>query len=131
MASLEDYDEFGHYIGADLQSEDEDDAPQAAYTRPAQPEAAPLEGFDDEPMETQEETSLIQIDGDFFFSTVRFSPRQIANLTLQSQQHARSFCMKISNTTLAQRKSMDPVSRRWCRKRMPSLSQSPSSRPLK
>jgi U5 small nuclear ribonucleoprotein component len=76
MASLEDYDEFGNYIGADLESEDEDEVPQTTYARPTQPEAAPLEGFDDEPMETQEETSLIQI-GDFFFSNVHFSLRQI------------------------------------------------------
>ena len=62
MASLDDYDEFGNYIGADLDSDDEDVAhqddfaPQAATSRP-------LEGFDDEPMEEVAEGALMQIDG--------------------------------------------------------------------
>ncbi|CAE6423334.1 unnamed protein product, partial [Rhizoctonia solani] len=50
MASLEDYDEFGNYIGADLDSDDEDeiDAPQP-YAQPSHEESShvPLEGFDD------------------------------------------------------------------------------------
>ncbi|KAL5640130.1 hypothetical protein ACGC1H_007423 [Rhizoctonia solani] len=51
MASLEDYDEFGNYIGADLDSDDEDeiDAPQT-YAQPSHEAShAPLEGFEDEP----------------------------------------------------------------------------------
>ncbi|KAI0690740.1 Calreticulin family-domain-containing protein [Cytidiella melzeri] len=61
MASFEDYDEFGNYIGADLDSDDEDAiprddfAPQAASTRP-------LEGFDDEPMEETGDGALMQVD---------------------------------------------------------------------
>ncbi|KAG9083973.1 U5 small nuclear ribonucleoprotein component, partial [Ceratobasidium sp. 392] len=54
MASLEDYDEFGNYIGADLDSDDDDelDAPQypeSTHATHAEPAHAPLEGFDDEP----------------------------------------------------------------------------------
>jgi 116 kDa U5 small nuclear ribonucleoprotein component len=62
MASFEDYDEFGNYIGADLDSDDEDAiprddfAPQAAATRT-------LEGFDEEPVEEAGEGALMQIDG--------------------------------------------------------------------
>ncbi|KAF4606241.1 hypothetical protein EYR38_000290 [Pleurotus pulmonarius] len=49
MASIEDYDEFGNYIGADLDSDDEDEVPQNTFVpQPAQ-SAAPLEGYDDEP----------------------------------------------------------------------------------
>ncbi|KAF8665379.1 hypothetical protein AX16_000398 [Volvariella volvacea WC 439] len=45
MASFEDYDEFGNYIGADLDSDEEDELPQRQeFLR--QPEPAPLEGFD-------------------------------------------------------------------------------------
>ncbi|KDN41280.1 hypothetical protein RSAG8_07549, partial [Rhizoctonia solani AG-8 WAC10335] len=49
MASLEDYDEFGNYIGADLDSDDEDeiDAPQT-HAQPSHEEPT-LEGFNDEP----------------------------------------------------------------------------------
>ena len=47
MASLEDYDEFGNYIGADLES-DEEDIQQDHFLRqpPQQRETvAPLEGY--------------------------------------------------------------------------------------
>ncbi|QRV80203.1 Elongation factor Tu GTP binding domain [Ceratobasidium sp. AG-Ba] len=58
MASLEDYDEFGNYIGADLDSDDDDDEPQyVAPAAPEQPTHAPLEGFDDEPS-----TALMELD---------------------------------------------------------------------
>ncbi|RSH89322.1 hypothetical protein EHS25_002434 [Saitozyma podzolica] len=66
--STEDYDEFGNYIGGDLESEDDSDidiAPSAPSapgpsTAPAQaPSYAPLEGFDeDEEMEEEEETGM-------------------------------------------------------------------------
>lgn len=62
MASFDDYDEFGNYIGADLDSDDEDDIQETDFGRAAQeqPEVAPLEGFDDEPMTGQE---LMEVDG--------------------------------------------------------------------
>lgn len=65
MASLEEYDEFGNYIGADLDSDDEDEAPQNEFggSRREEPRTAPLEGFDeDETMQVQE-GALMEIDG--------------------------------------------------------------------
>ncbi|KAF9817963.1 hypothetical protein IEO21_03038 [Rhodonia placenta] len=61
MASFEDYDEFGNYIGADLDSDDEEEVPQNDFAQ-HQPQAQPLEGFDDEPMETNEEMALMEVD---------------------------------------------------------------------
>jgi U5 small nuclear ribonucleoprotein component len=65
MASLEDYDEFGNYIGADLDSDDEEDIPQQQFV--PQPSAAPLEGYDDEPMPGTEENALMEVDGSYSF----------------------------------------------------------------
>lgn len=61
MSSFEDYDEFGNYIGADLDSDDEDEIPQNDFAQ--QPQAAPLEGYDDDPMQGTEENALMEIDG--------------------------------------------------------------------
>jgi U5 small nuclear ribonucleoprotein component len=63
MASFEDYDEFGNYIGADLDSDDEDEIQQTDFGRSTEAQAAPLEGYDDEPMPGQEENALMEIDG--------------------------------------------------------------------
>jgi 116 kDa U5 small nuclear ribonucleoprotein component len=63
MVSLEDYDEFGNYIGADLDADDEDEVTRDGPERPAQLHTAPLEGFDDEPTTEQAENSLMEIDG--------------------------------------------------------------------
>ncbi|KIM70109.1 hypothetical protein SCLCIDRAFT_101752 [Scleroderma citrinum Foug A] len=60
MASFEDYDEFGNYIGADLGSDDEDEVMQTEYDydRPAT-----LEGYDDEPEPAPvQEGALMEID---------------------------------------------------------------------
>lgn len=60
---LEDYDEFGNYIGADLESDEEEEEPQFDFARPTQPQpqaSAPLEGFDED---VQEENALMEIDG--------------------------------------------------------------------
>ena len=64
MASFEDYDEFGNYIGADLDSDDEEEIQQNEFGQ--QQHQQPLEGFDeDEPMQAPEEpgTALMEIDG--------------------------------------------------------------------
>lgn len=73
MASLDDYDEFGNYIGADLDSDDEDDdQQQQSYAGPSQPQpqtSRPLEGFDDEDEQMADEHgqgALMEIDGMFF-----------------------------------------------------------------
>lgn len=64
MASFEDYDEFGNYIGADLDSDDEDAIQQNDFVaQPRATSAQPLEGFDDEPMAEAGEGALMQIDG--------------------------------------------------------------------
>lgn len=75
MASLDDYDEFGNYIGADLDSggEDEDQQQQYSYAGPSQPQTStsrPLEGFDDEDEQMADEPgpgALMEIDGMFFY----------------------------------------------------------------
>ena len=60
MASFEDYDEFGNYIGADLESdEEEEELQQNQFV--SQPEVQPLEGFDEEPVQ-QDDMALMEID---------------------------------------------------------------------
>ncbi|KAI0035137.1 Calreticulin family-domain-containing protein [Vararia minispora EC-137] len=62
MASLEDYDEFGNYIGADLDSDDEDiENVQEQYEHQV-PQQQPLEGFEDEPMQMDQEGALMEVD---------------------------------------------------------------------
>jgi hypothetical protein len=61
MASFEDYDEFGNYIGADLDSDEEGDVPSAAHA----PLQQPLEGYEDEPMSTDPGMALMEVDGEF------------------------------------------------------------------
>jgi 116 kDa U5 small nuclear ribonucleoprotein component len=75
MASFEDYDEFGNYIGADLDSDDEEEIQQTDFGRSAegQPHTAPLEGYEDEPRPGQEENALMEIDG---WSCNLYSDRQ-------------------------------------------------------
>ncbi|KAH9982276.1 Calreticulin family-domain-containing protein [Lactifluus volemus] len=58
MASFEDYDEFGNYIGADLDSDEEGDVPSAAHA----PLQQPLEGYEDEPMSTDPGMALMEVD---------------------------------------------------------------------
>jgi 116 kDa U5 small nuclear ribonucleoprotein component len=61
MASLEDYDEFGNYIGADLDSDDEADVQQDDLPQQAQQQT--LEGFEDDAMQTEQEGALMEVDG--------------------------------------------------------------------
>lgn len=66
MASLEDYDEFGNYIGADLDSDEEDDNIQDSYlhgAREQEAQHAPLEGFDDEQPQGADSMALMEVDG--------------------------------------------------------------------
>jgi U5 small nuclear ribonucleoprotein component len=61
MASFEDYDEFGNYIGADLGSdEEEEEVVQQDFRQVPQP--ATLEGYDDETIPAAE-GALMEIDG--------------------------------------------------------------------
>ncbi len=63
MASFEDYDEFGNYIGGDLDSDEEEEELQQQSQFAPQPEVQPLEGFDEEP--AQDDMALMQVDGAF------------------------------------------------------------------
>ena len=64
MASFDDYDEFGNYIGADLDSDDEEE-PQNQFLQQETVSggAAPLEGFDDERMQEADEDVTMEVDG--------------------------------------------------------------------
>jgi len=74
MASFEDYDEFGNYIGADLDSDDEEEEQNQFLQQ--QPQVAPLEGYDDEPMPgPAEEGALMEIDGSCLTTTHAFLSR--------------------------------------------------------
>lgn len=60
MASLEDYDEFGNYIGADLDSDDEG---EVEHIVPQPLAATPLEGYGDEQMQEPEDNmALMEVD---------------------------------------------------------------------
>ncbi|KAG0698450.1 Calreticulin family-domain-containing protein [Suillus ampliporus] len=62
MASFEDYDEFGNYIGADLGSdEEEEEVLQQDFRQMPQQQPAALEGYDDELMQPAE-GALMEID---------------------------------------------------------------------
>ena len=68
MASFEDYDEFGNYIGADLDSDDdEEELPQNQFLQQPPPQSSRLEGYDDEPMAEPgaDEGVLMEIDGSY------------------------------------------------------------------
>ncbi len=64
MASFTDYDEFGNYIGGDLDS-DEDEEMDAEPGYAEQHAAQPLEGFDEE--EEENVPALMHIGKSFFF----------------------------------------------------------------
>ncbi|EIM92380.1 P-loop containing nucleoside triphosphate hydrolase protein [Stereum hirsutum FP-91666 SS1] len=60
MASFEDYDEFGNYIGADLDSDDEEEeVQQTPFQSASAPQ--PLAGFDD-PMDEEPSGALMEVD---------------------------------------------------------------------
>ena len=61
MASFEDYDEFGNYIGADLDSDDEDNLPENQFQH--EPVTRPLEGYEDVKMQEVDDMALMEVDG--------------------------------------------------------------------
>ena len=61
MASFEDYDEFGNYIGADIDSEEEADVSHDGI--PVLHVQQPLEGYDDEAVGAGPGTALMDVDG--------------------------------------------------------------------
>jgi U5 small nuclear ribonucleoprotein component len=62
MASFEDYDEFGNYIGADIDSEEEADVEHDGIPASHLQQQQPLEGYD-EPVGADPGTALMDIDG--------------------------------------------------------------------
>ncbi|KAJ9094903.1 hypothetical protein QFC19_007759 [Naganishia cerealis] len=65
--SMEDYDEFGNYIGGDLDSDDEDNDIEQQNAGQAAPETgfgAPLEGYDDQDMEGADGHDADMMDAD-------------------------------------------------------------------
>ncbi|KAH9996535.1 Calreticulin family-domain-containing protein [Russula vinacea] len=62
MASFEDYDEFGNYIGADIDSDEEPDFSHEETTATHAPQQPTLEGYDDGSMNAGPGTALMEID---------------------------------------------------------------------
>ncbi|EJD53219.1 P-loop containing nucleoside triphosphate hydrolase protein [Auricularia subglabra TFB-10046 SS5] len=66
MVNFDDYDEFGNYIGADLDSDDEDGGAQptesAFVPQRAEPARQPLEGYDDEPDAGARDENAMEVD---------------------------------------------------------------------
>lgn len=111
MASFEDYDEFGNYIGADLDSDDEEEeqVPQSQFIQQQPTEGAHLEGYDDEPMPGPgaDESALMEIDGSYLATIQAFLSRLAAIFLLQSLRIGPSSFMKTSSTILLQEMSTD------------------------
>ena len=61
MASFEDYDEFGNYIGADLDSDNEDNVLDNQFQD--EPVNHPLEGYEDVNMQEVDDMALMEVDG--------------------------------------------------------------------
>ncbi|KAI0286825.1 Calreticulin family-domain-containing protein [Russula aff. rugulosa BPL654] len=62
MASFEDYDEFGNYIGADIDSDDEPDFSHEEVPAAHAPQQQPLEGYDEGPTDAGQEMALMEVD---------------------------------------------------------------------
>lgn len=124
MASFEDYDEFGNYIGADLDSDDEEVAPQNQFV--PQPEPTPLEGYDDDdPMQGTDENALMQIDGACSITSQVVLPSRTESFVQNLHIMLLSY-MRISSIILQPQMSMGRMWRPWFRRRMLSLCLSPS-----
>lgn len=77
MASFEDYDEFGNYIGGDLESDEDEDMQQDTFgsaQAQQQQAAAPLEGFDDEHPAGAESMALMEVDGSSYHISIVEKP---------------------------------------------------------
>ena len=66
MASFEDYDEFGNYIGADIDSDDEPDFSREEVPAAHAPQQQPLEGFDEGHTDAGPGTALMEVDGAYY-----------------------------------------------------------------
>ena len=117
MASFEDYDEFGNYIGAGLDSDDEEEeVPQNQFLRQTGPsQAAPLEGYEDETMREVEEEGAMDVDGEPI--SCRTNLNKLLTETQSLQHTTRLFFMRINNTTPRHQMYMEKVSKHWFKKK--------------
>lgn len=122
MASFEDYDEFGNYIGADLDSDDEEDVPQQQqlHEEESAAVAAPLEGFDDVTMET-EDMALMEVDDGM--RSLSYVAMAILNTSYQNLHIRQLFSTRKSNTILRQRMYTVQTSRLLSKKKTRNLYQ--------
>jgi U5 small nuclear ribonucleoprotein component len=63
MASFEDYDEFGNYIGADIDLDDEPDFSHEELPAAHASQQQPLQGYDEGPTDAGPGTALMEVDG--------------------------------------------------------------------
>lgn len=105
---MDDYDEFGNYIGQDLDSDDEDEPIQ----EPLQ-ESARLEGYDDdETMQEAEDTALMQVDGSLLFLVFIHLMSNPQNLSIMQSSYTRT-----NNTIPLLRMFTVQTWRQWFRKK--------------
>lgn len=117
------YDEFGNYIGPDLEDEDED----LELEQEEEEEEQEIRGFEtaspaaqEEPLEPVNEGALMQVDGKCPMSHGNVYPPLLLIRTMYIKIfHRIKLCsMKISNTTHRLKKCMVLVSKQWCKKRI-------------
>jgi hypothetical protein len=124
MASFEDYDEFGNYIGADLDSDDEENVSQQQQLHEEEPAAAapaaPLEGFDDVTMET-EDMALMEVDNGM--RSLSYRAISILNTRYQNLHIGQLFSTRKSNTILRRRMYTVQTLRLLSKKKTRNLSQ--------
>ena len=101
MASFEDYDEFGNYIGAGLDSDDEEEeVKQKQFLRETGPSLeAPLEGYEDETMREVDEEGAMDVDDGERISYQTNLNKSFTEAQSLQRTTLLSF-MSISNTTL-------------------------------
>ena len=122
MASLDDYDEFGNYIGADLDSGDEEDAPVNDFDLPGPSGAVPLEGYDeDDAMEGAESNALMEVDGRNLESLFGHFGLNCAKNPCIMQ----SFYMKTSSTIQLRKTYTARMLKLLCKRRMHNPFQNP------
>lgn len=105
MASLEDYDEFGNYIGADLGSEgEEEEAMETDFGQAPRHEPVPaLEGYEEEPIQTEEAGALMEVEGELPLVSNEDIQGQ---LWKQNPSITLSFSTRTSSTILLLKKCM-------------------------
>jgi hypothetical protein len=107
MASFEDYDEFGNYIGADIDSDEEPDFSHEDTAAHA-PQQQPLEGYDNGAMDAGPGTALMEVDGGCYSYQGHAENLKVVP---QSPHTTPSSCTRISSIILPPRRFMVKASR--------------------